>query len=184
MIHLVLSQENSKWSVTSHTLLQPDLVDLADDVTVLWYALTFLLAVLAFRETLQCGVAPRRYFFSFENLLEVTMIALTATLLFYGPVQCHISAKRQVSLFLFENTCFLIWKWAKYIFKFDKIKNSNWFVWIHWFSLFEYISTFSFWNPVSFIQCFFQISAIIIVLSWSEFITMIGRHPRLSVYNI
>jgi hypothetical protein len=72
------------------------MVDLADDVTVLWYVLVFLLGVLAFREALQCGVAPRRYFFSFENLLEVTMIGLTAALLFYGPVQCHISVKRQV----------------------------------------------------------------------------------------
>jgi len=55
-----------------------------------------MLAVLTFRELLQFGIAPRRYFFSFENWLEVTLIGLTAALLFYGPFECHIDTKRQV----------------------------------------------------------------------------------------
>ena len=29
-----------------------------------------------------------------------------------------------------------------------------------------------------------HVAAIVIVLAWSEFITMIGRHPKLSTYNI
>jgi hypothetical protein len=93
------------------------------DVDVLWYINVFLLFILSFREALQFGVAPRRYFFSPENWLELTLIALTSVLLFHGGYGCHVSVKRHVA-------------------------------------------------------------AIAIVLSWSEFITMIGRHPKLSTYNI
>jgi hypothetical protein len=45
-----------------HGIFQPA-VDLAGDVTVLWYAVTVLLAILGLREALQFGIAPRRYFF-------------------------------------------------------------------------------------------------------------------------
>jgi hypothetical protein len=43
------------------------------DVNVLWYINTVLLVILFVRELLQFGVAPRRYFFSIENWLEVRM---------------------------------------------------------------------------------------------------------------
>ena len=89
----------------------------------MWGILVFLLLILIFREALQLGVAPRRYFFSFENWLEMTLIVLTSILLFLGDFCYQIEAKR-------------------------------------------------------------HISAIIIVMSWSELITMIGRHPVLTIYNI
>jgi hypothetical protein len=84
-------------------------VTIAGDVTVLWYALTILLGILTFRESLQFGIAPRRYFFSFENILEVALIGLTAALLFHGPIQCHVAAKREVcykgvQYFIFDQT--------------------------------------------------------------------------------
>ena len=93
------------------------------DVDVIWGILVFLLCFVIIREALQLGVAPRRYFFSFENWLEMTLIVLTSILLFNGDYCYQINAKR-------------------------------------------------------------HISAIVIVLSWSELITMIGRHPRLTIYNI
>ena len=49
------------------------------------------------RELLQFGTAPRRYFFSLENWLEVTLIALIALLLFMGGYGCHVSAKRHMA---------------------------------------------------------------------------------------
>ena len=91
------------------------------DIDVLWYLLVILLSVLVLRETLQLGVSPRRYFFSFENWLEIGLIVLTSVLL--GNYCNYIYAKRHVA-------------------------------------------------------------AILIVLSWSELITMIGRHPALTIYNI
>ena len=90
---------------------------------IVWGFLVFLLVFIILREALQLGVSPRRYFFSFENWLEMTLIVLTSILLFLGDYCHHIEAKR-------------------------------------------------------------HISAIVIVLSWSELITMIGRHPRLTIYNI
>ena len=72
----------------------PEIV--ASDVTILWYAVTIMLGIITGRELLQFGIAPRRYFFSFENWLEVVLIGLTAALLFYSPFDCHIDAKRQV----------------------------------------------------------------------------------------
>ena len=95
----------------------------ARDSGVLWYILIVLLIILIGRETLQLGVAPRRYFFSIENWVEIALISLTGVLLFHGGYACHIEEKRHVA-------------------------------------------------------------AIIIVLSWSELITMIGRHPNLTTYNI
>ena len=79
---------------------------IAGDVTVLWYVLIGLLGILSFRECLQLGVAPRRYFFSFENVLEVVLIGLTAALLFYGPIECHVAVKRQV--WHFTSSCFCL----------------------------------------------------------------------------
>jgi hypothetical protein len=38
------------------------------------------------------------YASSFENWLEVALLSLTAVLLFYGHVECHVEAKRQVRL--------------------------------------------------------------------------------------
>ena len=49
------------------------------------------------RELLQFGTAPRRYFFSLENWLEVTLIALIALLLFMGGYGCHVAAKRHIA---------------------------------------------------------------------------------------
>ena len=97
--------------------------ELLKDVNVLWWFSVILLLILILREALQLGVAPRRYFFSFENWLEITLIILTSVLLFMGNYCYRIEAKR-------------------------------------------------------------HISAIIIVISWSELITMIGRHPALTIYNI
>ncbi len=94
--------------------------------TVLWYVTVILLGLLALREVVQFGVAPRRYFFSFENLLEVTLIILTAFLLFYddgGQQGCPLSPKRHAA-------------------------------------------------------------AVVLVLAWCEWVTMVARHPRLSTYNI
>ena len=68
-------------------------------------------------------IPSSRYFFSFENLLEVCLICLTGFLLFAGGYYCHVGAKRHAA-------------------------------------------------------------AVAIVLSWSELITMVGRHPKLSTYNI
>ena len=93
------------------------------DANALWYMLLVLLGCLVGREALQLGVAPRRYFFSLENWVEVTLICLTSVLLFHGGYSCHVEAKRHVA-------------------------------------------------------------AIVIVLSWSELITMVGRHPHLTTYNI
>ena len=93
------------------------------DANALWYMLLVLLGCLVAREALQLGVAPRRYFFSLENWVEVTLICLTSVLLFHGGYSCHVEAKRHVA-------------------------------------------------------------AIVIVLSWSELITMVGRHPHLTTYNI
>ena len=89
----------------------------------LWGASTACLIFLALRETLQLGIAPRRYIFTLENWVDVSLIALTSILLFHGDYGCHVLLKRQVSAF-------------------------------------------------------------IIVLSWSELITMIGRHPKLTEINI
>ena len=89
----------------------------------LWVASTACLIFLAIRETLQFGIAPRRYIFTLENWVDLTLIALSSVLLFYGDYGCHVSLKRQVAAF-------------------------------------------------------------IIVLSWSELITMIGRHPKLTEINI
>ena len=79
--------------------------------------------IYIYRELLQFGIAPRRYFFSPENWLEISLIILISVLLFFGGYGCNVSVKRHVSAF-------------------------------------------------------------VIVLSWSELITMIGRHPKLSTYNI
>ena len=73
-------------------------LEIASDVTILWYTVTVMLGILGIRELLQFGIAPRRYFFSFENWLEVILIGLVAALLFYGPFECHIDAKRQVKM--------------------------------------------------------------------------------------
>ena len=102
------------------TTLQPDRLS---DANVVWGFVVFFLVFLILRELLQLGVAPRRYFFSFENWLEMTLIVLTSVLLFLGDYCQHIETKR-------------------------------------------------------------HISAIVIVLSWSELITMVGRHPALTIYNI
>ena len=96
---------------------------LPTEVTVFWHINTVLLVVLGLRELLQFSIAPRRYFFSIENWLELTLIVLISLLLFMGGYGCNVSAKR-------------------------------------------------------------HIAAVVIVLSWSELITMIGRHPKLSTYNI
>eukprot|EP00096_Caligus_rogercresseyi_P013882 TRINITY_DN6471_c0_g1_i1.p1 TRINITY_DN6471_c0_g1~~TRINITY_DN6471_c0_g1_i1.p1 ORF type:complete len:967 (-),score=257.24 TRINITY_DN6471_c0_g1_i1:290-3190(-) len=93
------------------------------DVRILWYVVTIMSGVLAFREILQFGVAPRRYVFSPENWIEIGVISLSFVLLFAGSYGCNVSIKRHAS-------------------------------------------------------------AILIVLSWSELVTMIGRHPKLSTYNI
>lgn len=93
------------------------------EAQVLWHINTVLLVILGLRELLQFGTAPRRYFFSLENWLEVTLIALIALLLFMGGYGCYVSAKRHMA-------------------------------------------------------------AIVIVISWSILITMIGRHPKLSEHNI
>lgn len=98
-------------------------VSVRADVTVLWHLVTVLLVGLVLREALQLGIAPRRYFFSLENWLEMVLIALTSVLLFYGHYGCHVQTKR-------------------------------------------------------------HLGAAIIVLSWSELITMVGRHPKLTTYNI
>ena len=92
-------------------------------VNVLWYFNLVLLVILALRECLQFGIAPRRYFFSFENVLEVALIVLVGILLMFGDFGCNVREKRHVA-------------------------------------------------------------AVVIVLSWSELITMIGRHPKFSTYNI
>ena len=102
------------------TTLQPDRLS---DANVVWGFVVFFLVFVILRELLQLGVAPRRYFFSFENWLEMTLIVLTSILLFLGDYCQHIETKR-------------------------------------------------------------HISAIVIVLSWSELITMVGRHPALTIYNI
>ena len=102
------------------TTLQPDRLS---DANVVWGFVVFFLVFVILRELLQLGVAPRRYFFSFENWLEMTLIVLTSILLFLGDYCQHIEVKR-------------------------------------------------------------HISAIVIVLSWSELITMVGRHPALTIYNI
>ena len=102
------------------TTLQPDRLS---DANVVWGFVVFFLVFVILRELLQLGVAPRRYFFSFENWLEMTLIVLTSILLFLGDYCQHIEIKR-------------------------------------------------------------HISAIVIVLSWSELITMVGRHPALTIYNI
>ena len=104
----------------SATTLQPAGLT---DVNVIWGIVVFLLLLIIFREALQLGVAPRRYFFSFENWMEIILIVLTSILLFMGDYCQHINTKR-------------------------------------------------------------HISAIVIVVSWSELITMIGRHPALTIYNI
>ena len=93
------------------------------DANALWYLLLVLLGCLVGREALQLGVAPRRYFFSLENWVELALICLTSVLLFHGGYSCHVEPKRHVA-------------------------------------------------------------AIVIVLSWSELITMVGRHPHLTTYNI
>ena len=105
---------------TNETTLQPDRLN---DANVVWGFVVFFLVFVILRELLQLGVAPRRYFFSFENWLEMTLIVLTSILLFMGDYCQHIDTKR-------------------------------------------------------------HISAIVIVLSWSELITMVGRHPALTIYNI
>ena len=93
------------------------------DANALWYLLLVLLGCLVGREALQLGVAPRRYFFSLENWVELALICLTSVLLFHGGYSCNVEPKRHVA-------------------------------------------------------------AIVIVLSWSELITMVGRHPHLTTYNI
>ncbi|XP_040572120.1 transient receptor potential cation channel subfamily A member 1 homolog [Lepeophtheirus salmonis] len=93
------------------------------DVKVLWYIVAVMSGMLAFRELLQFGVAPRRYVFSPENWIEIAVVGLAVTLLSAGAYGCNISLKRHAA-------------------------------------------------------------AIVIVLSWSEMVTMIGRHPKLSTYNI
>jgi ankyrin repeat protein len=93
------------------------------DAKVLWHITTILLGFLTVRELAQFLIAPRRYFFSLENWLEMFLVALTSVLLFHGDYGCNVEEKR-------------------------------------------------------------HIAAIVIVISWSELITVIGRHPKLSTYNI
>ena len=90
---------------------------------ILWVICSCLLLFLALREVFQFGIAPRRYIFTLENWVDVTLLALTSILLFHGDYGCHVTLKRHVAAF-------------------------------------------------------------IIVLSWSELITMIGRHPKLTEINI
>lgn len=70
------------------------------DVTFLWYANTICLIGLIIREFLQLGIAPRRYVFTLENWLEVTLIVLTSILLFDGDYSCHVQTKRHVAAFI------------------------------------------------------------------------------------
>lgn len=70
------------------------------DVTFLWYANTICLIGLIIREFLQLGIAPRRYIFTLENWLEVTLIVLTSILLFDGDYSCHVQTKRHVAAFI------------------------------------------------------------------------------------
>ena len=94
-----------------------------EGIGILWVICSCLLLFLALREVFQFGIAPRRYIFTLENWVDVTLITLTSILLFHGDYGCHVNLKRHLSAF-------------------------------------------------------------IIVLSWSELITMIGRHPKLTEINI
>ena len=93
------------------------------DVTFLKFGSIVLLILLMLRELFQFGIAPRRYIFTLENWLDITLIVLTSILLFDGDYGCHIRTKRHLAAF-------------------------------------------------------------IIVLSWCELITMVGRHPKLTQINI
>ena len=91
----------------------------------IWILLTAYLTVLFLREVIQLFVAPLKYLFSFENILEIVLITLVALLLFYSDPGCHSVMKR-------------------------------------------------------------EISAAVLLLSWMELITMLGRHPswhRCNVYS-
>ena len=66
---------------------------------VLWYLNVAFLLILTIKEMLQFLIAPKRYFFSTENWLEVILIALVSGLLFLGSAQygCYVEAKRHMA---------------------------------------------------------------------------------------
>ncbi|CAB4060170.1 unnamed protein product [Lepeophtheirus salmonis] len=91
----------------------------------LWSVLTGLIVLLILRELFQLGVSLKRYIFTPENWLEVSMITLVCVILFVPD-----------SYFL------------------EPCETKR------------------------------HLAAITILLSWSEMITLIARHPRLERYNI
>lgn len=91
-------------------------------VSALWYINVFLVVIFLLRELLQVLLLPaRRYFGSFENWLEMILLALTISMLTSNE-KCDGSTQRHVA-------------------------------------------------------------AIIIISSWSEIITMLGKHPMFGSYN-
>ena len=90
-------------SVRSDSIVEEDCSNNAkvkSDVTFLWFANTVFLIGLICREVVQLGIAPRRYIFTLENWLEVTLIVLTSILLFDGDYSCNVTTKRHVAAFI------------------------------------------------------------------------------------
>jgi len=77
-------------------------------VSVLPYALMILLALLAGREFFQMAVSLRRYFFTIENWIELTMIVLVSVILFL-PDAGNRDLKRHLAAIS------LLFSWAELI---------------------------------------------------------------------
>ena len=110
----------SNWAEALYLLLLAFII--AIGAGSLLYILAGLLVIFVLREILQMFVSIKRYFASFENLLEITIIVLVTVII------CHQ-----------EESC-------------GELNR--------------------------------HFGAIVIVLSWAELIVLVGRHPKLTEYNI
>ena len=110
----------SNWSEALYLILLATIITLG--ANTLTYVLSGLLVLFVVREILQMCVSVKRYFMSFENLLEITIIVLVTVII------CNQ-----------EETC-------------GELNR--------------------------------HFGAIVIVLSWAELIVLLGRHPKLTEYNI